>query len=104
MGYRFRLHRKSLPGCPDIVFPKCKKAIFVHGCFWHGHKSCKRATIPKTRTEYWLNKISKTIDRDAKNLEAITDLGWQALVVWQCEVKKFDELEKHLKYFLDGTS
>lgn len=104
MGYRFRLHRKSLPGCPDVVFPKSKKAIFVHGCFWHGHTSCKRAGIPKTRTEYWFNKISANIERDDKNCKAIIDLGWQVLVIWQCEVKKLDQLEERLKVFLPSAS
>ena len=104
MGYRFRLHRKSLPGCPDVVFPKSKKAIFIHGCFWHGHMSCKRAGIPKTRTAYWFNKISANVERDDRNRKAITDLGWQVLVIWQCEVKKLDRLEERLKVFLSGAS
>lgn len=104
MGYRFRLHRKSLPGCPDIVFPKRKKAIFVHGCFWHGHKSCKRSAIPRTRTEYWFNKISKNVERDTKNFKLLVDLGWQVLVIWQCEIKNLDTLEERLKWFLNCMS
>lgn len=104
MGYRFRLHRKTLPGCPDIVFPRSKKAIFVHGCFWHGHTSCKRAAIPKTRSDYWFKKISANIKRDAGNCQAIIDLGWQVLIVWQCEVKKLDQLEARLKAFLPDAS
>lgn len=103
MGYRFRLHRKSLPGCPDIVFPKRKKAIYVHGCFWHGHVGCKHATIPKTRPDYWSSKISTNALRDAKNQKALCEIGWDVLVVWECETNKLDELKMRLTNFLVGA-
>jgi len=101
MGYRFRLHRNKLPGCPDIVFPKRKKVIFVHGCFWHGHANCSRSTLPKTRIDYWRNKISKTMSRDIQNNRALIYLGWQVLIIWQCETKDLSNLEERLNSFLD---
>ncbi len=85
-GYRFRLHRKDLPGKPDLAFPSRRAAIFVHGCFWHGH-GCKRgARIPKTNTDYWLAKIARNKARDARNSKALSDLGWRSLTVWECEL------------------
>jgi DNA mismatch endonuclease, patch repair protein len=87
MGYRYRLHRKDLPGKPDLVFPKYKKVIFVNGCFWHGHKKCKRATMPKTNKAFWNNKIAKNIDNDFKKCKELKILGWDYLVIWQCEIK-----------------
>ena len=86
LGYRFRLHRKDLPGSPDIVLPKYKTVIFVHGCFWHRHKGCKKATTPKTNTEYWQAKFRQNVDRDKRNKRALEALGWRVVVVWQCEV------------------
>lgn len=87
MGYRFRLHRRALPGTPDIVLPKYKTVVFVHGCFWHRHRDCKRATSPASHREYWLPKFNKTKQRDRKNQEALRELGWQVVVVWECQVK-----------------
>jgi DNA mismatch endonuclease (patch repair protein) len=86
-GYRFRLHVKDLPGKPDIVLPKYKTVIFVHGCFWHGHEGCKYASIPKTRTEWWTAKIEGNKARDKKAFEALEKLGWRVVEVWGCEVK-----------------
>ena len=88
MGYRFRLHRKDLPGSPDIVLPKYKTVIFVHGCFWHRHENCKYASTPKTRKEFWENKFKSNLKRDAEVQEKIKNIGWQSVVIWECEVKK----------------
>jgi len=102
MGYRFRLHRKDLPGKPDIVFPKYRKVIFVHGCFWHGHKNCKRATLPVTNRTFWKKKISKNIVRDKQNYVQLKKVGWKYLIIWQCEIKKEKELSltKKIDIFL----
>jgi len=100
LGYRFRLHRRDLPGSPDIVFPGRKKAIFVHGCFWHGHSCPRGARIPKTNTDYWLKKIAKNKERDRRRLEELRDLGWDVLVVWECETKNIDALRSRLERFL----
>lgn len=87
-GYRFRLHVKTLPGKPDIVLPKYKVVIFVHGCFWHRHEGCKRATIPKSRVGYWLNKFEANILNFQKAEEKLHELEWRTLVIWECELKK----------------
>lgn len=86
-GFRFRLHRKDLPGNPDIVLPKYKTVIFINGCFWHGHKDCKFATIPETNRDFWLNKISGNVIRDNEYVEKLSQLGWKVIVIWQCELK-----------------
>ncbi len=88
MGYRFRLHRKDLPGKPDIVLPKYKIALFVHGCFWHRHEGCKYSTIPKTRTEFWIEKFRDNVERDKLNQAKLISMGWTPLIVWECETKK----------------
>ena len=87
MGYRFRLHRKNLPGSPDIVLPKYKTVIFVHGCFWHRHENCKYASTPKTREEFWQNKFKVNLKRDREIQEKIKNIGWKSVVIWECEVK-----------------
>jgi len=87
-GYRYRLHDKRLPGKPDIVLPKYKTVIFVHGCFWHGHKNCKYFVVPKTRTEWWLNKINGNIANDAKAVTALKKEGWKIINIWTCKLKK----------------
>lgn len=99
MGYRYRLHVRSLPGTPDIVFPGRSKAIFVHGCFWHGHPGCRYAAKPTTRAEFWQEKIEAARRRDAAAQEALTRRGWAVLVVWECELPR-EELRSHLMYFL----
>jgi len=99
LGYRFRLHRKDLPGNPDLVFPSRRKVIFVHGCFWHVH-DCKAAHIPKSNREYWLPKLQRNQSRDRKNVELLDDLGWQILVIWECETADHSRLEERLKNFL----
>jgi DNA mismatch endonuclease, patch repair protein len=86
-GFRFRLHVKTLPGKPDIVLPKYKTVIFVHGCFWHGHEGCKYFVVPKTRTEWWLNKISRNKENDVKNTKLINQDSWKVITIFECEVK-----------------
>jgi DNA mismatch endonuclease (patch repair protein) len=100
MGYRFRLHQDNLPGKPDLVFPKFQKAIFVHGCFWHGHGCVRGARVPKGNREYWLRKISGNWTRDQKNLARLTAAGWQALVVWECDLRNERKLKAQLTNFL----
>jgi DNA mismatch endonuclease (patch repair protein) len=100
MRFRYRLHTKDLPGKPDLVFRSQKKAIFVHGCFWHRHAGCSKATTPTSRTEYWLPKFAKTLERDQENSARLHTMGWQALVVWECELKNTDVLAARLRAFL----
>jgi len=99
-GFRFRLHRKNLPGKPDIILPKYKCVIFVHGCFWHGH-TCKRgARVPHTHREYWERKIAANSKRDAENLTQLEMAGWQPMVVWECELRDLPALQAKLTGFL----
>ena len=102
LGYKFVLHKKDLPGKPDIVFPKYRKVIFVNGCFWHGHKGCKRAKLPKKNFEFWQKKISGNVKKDKRDYKALNKKGWKYLVVWQCNVKKknYDMLKTKLLRFL----
>ena len=92
MGYRFRLHRKDLPGSPDIVLPKYKTVIFVHGCFWHRHENCKYASTPKTRKEFWNKKFKENIKRDSEIQDKIKNLNWRSVVIWECETKNIENL------------
>ena len=96
MGYRFRLHSKDLPGSPDIVLPKYKTVIFVHGCFWHRHQNCKYASTPKTRQEFWNKKFNDNILRDKKNLEILSSLGWKIIIIWECETKNIENLREKI--------
>jgi DNA mismatch endonuclease (patch repair protein) len=89
-GFRFRNNVKTLPGKPDIVLPKYKTIIFVHGCFWHGHENCKHATIPETRREWWIEKINANKNRDAQNIMELKQVGWSVMVIWACALKKTD--------------
>ena len=100
MGYRFRLHRKDLPGSPDIVLPKHRTVIFVNGCFWHHHNDCPRASIPRTNTDYWMKKFESNKARDARNVSGLRTLGWKVLIFWGCEVKNHDLLVERLKHAL----
>lgn len=100
MGYRFRLHRKDLPGSPDIVLPRHRKIVLVHGCFWHGHEQCKRAKRPTKNIETWRVKIEANRIRDAKNVVALRELGWDVLIVWECEVRDQARLASRLRGFL----
>lgn len=99
LGYRFRLHRKDLPGRPDIVLPKHKKIVLVHGCFWHGH-SCKLGSVPKSNQQYWNRKIETNRARDARTLQALIDLDWSVLVLWECEIRKSEGLAERLDSFV----
>ena len=101
MGYRFRLHDKNMPGKPDIILPKHKKVIFVHGCFWHGHRDCPRSKRPSTNVEFWNKKIDGNIERDNKNIKSLENLGWKTLILWTCEIKNQDILKHKLNSFLD---
>lgn len=87
-GFRYRLHDKKLPGKPDIVLPKYKTVIFIHGCFWHAHENCRYAVMPKSNTEYWTKKISKNISRDLSAIENLKNLEWKEIVLWECELRK----------------
>ncbi|WP_342066249.1 very short patch repair endonuclease [Achromobacter kerstersii] len=87
MGYRFRLHRRDLPGTPDITMPGYKIVIFVHGCFWHAHQGCKYAKTPSTRTEFWTAKLRANVDRDQRTVDKLTELGWRVLIVWECSTR-----------------
>lgn len=100
LGYRFRLHRRDLPGRPDIVFPSRRKVIFLHGCFWHRHPGCRRASNPKSRQDYWLPKFERTVARDARSVVALNTLGWDVLTVWECETRNLPELQQCLVEFL----
>ena len=99
LGYRFRLHRKDLPGKPDIVLPKHMTCIFVHGCFWHQHSGCKRATVPENNREFWKEKFVKNLRRDEEARKALKILGWKVLVVWECEIKAEKSFEKIMRRF-----
>lgn len=99
-GYRYRLHRRDLPGSPDLVFPSRRKVIFVHGCFWHGH-GCRWGNAPKSRAEYWLPKIEANRVRDNLALTKLSEMGWQPLVVWQCELRDPQPTIERAVAFLD---
>lgn len=86
LGFRFRLHGRKLPGKPDIVLPKYRIALFVHGCFWHRHEACKIATTPKSNTEFWLNKFKRNVTRDASNVLALEEDGWNVIIAWECDL------------------
>ncbi len=100
LGFRFRLHVSKLPGKPDLAFARLKKAIFVHGCFWHGHGGCRYGRLPKSRTAFWRKKIAANRKRDRMALAGLESIGWKSLVVWQCELKQPDILMKKLHDFL----
>jgi DNA mismatch endonuclease (patch repair protein) len=102
MGFRFRLHTKDLPGKPDIVLARLRKVVFVHGCFWHQHKMCQEGRIPKSRPEYWVPKLQRNCDRDMLHRRNLRKLGWQSLVVWECEIKWPTSLERKLERFLNS--
>lgn len=105
MGFRYRLHRKDLPGKPDLVFGPRQKVIFVHGCFWHQHPDpdCKVARLPKSNKDYWLPKLEKNQRRDAEHIEALENAGWDVLVIWECQTKDRDILAEKLREFLSGN-
>lgn len=105
-GFRFRKNVKDLPGKPDIVLPKYKTVIFVHGCFWHRHPSCKDTTTPKTRVDFWEAKFAKNVTNDTKHMQGLSDMGWKVIVLWECEINKqfeatmedvVDQLQQRIK-------
>ena len=100
LGFRFRLHRKDLPGRPDIVFPRHQAVIVVHGCFWHRHPGCKHASSPKTRVRYWQNKFEDNVVRDKRNETALRDLGWKVMLIWECETKDHEAVAARIESFL----
>lgn len=101
MGYRFRLHKRELPGCPDIVLPKYSSVIFVHGCFWHLHEGCRDGTVPKTQHEKWKLKLERNVERDKLHYEELKKMGWKVLVIWECEVEKqIDTVKLKIMEFL----
>ena len=100
-GYRFRVHRSDLPGSPDIVFPKLRKIIFVHGCFWHRHLGCKYAYNPKSRIDFWQKKFEANIKNDDLAIKKLVDLNWDVLVVWECQIRDLLFLETTLRQFLE---
>lgn len=102
-GFRYRLHVKNLPGKPDIVLPKYKTVIFVHGCFWHGHAHCRYYVVPKTKTEWWINKINGNIANDVKAIKTLRKQGWKIVFLWECDLKK-KKLEKTLSSLLAKLS
>lgn len=103
MGFRFRLHRKDLPGRPDIVLPKYRTAIFVHGCFWHCHRCKYGSVVPATRAEFWANKRGGNVKRDRSNARSLRKLGWRVIVLWECEVKSAEGLEAKLRRLRIGA-
>lgn len=100
LGLRFRLHRRDLPGTPDIVFPRHRKVVQVHGCFWHQHEGCRLARQPKSRLDYWLPKLARNVTRDRVAAEKLAELGWEALTIWECETKDADAVRRRLATFL----
>lgn len=106
LGYRFRLHRKDLPGRPDLVFPSRKKVVFVHGCFWHRHPlpDCRLARMPKSKLDFWEPKLRGNRERDIENERRLHNLGWSVLTIWECQLGDLDDLQARLQGFLEGIS
>jgi len=102
LGFRYRLYRSDLPGTPDLAFVNLRKAIFVNGCFWHQHGGCGLARLPKTRLEYWIPKLARTRERDLASFLALGELGWQVLVIWECETEQLVSLTEKIDCFLRG--
>lgn len=100
LGLRFRLHRSDLPGKPDLVFPKYRTVVFVHGCFWHRHPGCPKTSTPKTSTEMWLAKFKRNMERDAENIAQLSALGWQSVVIWECTTRSPDQIAHQLQNIL----
>ena len=103
LGFRFRLYRKDLPGCPDLVFPRFRAVVFVHGCFWHRHCGCRYAYLPKTRVRFWNDKFRGNVARDRRNEAALREIGWRVLVIWECETRDREHVKKQLLSYLRPT-
>lgn len=104
MGYRFRLQRKDLPGKPDIVLPKYRTAIFVHGCYWHRHDCPNGQRIPKSRLDFWLPKLESNRERDRKNQALLCEQGWNVLVIWECQLRDINALQENVRTFLNDMA
>jgi DNA mismatch endonuclease (patch repair protein) len=102
MGLRFRLHRKDLPGKPDITFAKHKTVVMVHGCFWHRHDGCPKASVPKTRTDYWLTKFSTNVQRDQAVIEELQKAGWRVAIIWECQTRDISLIRRRLGEIFGG--
>jgi DNA mismatch endonuclease (patch repair protein) len=102
LGYRYRLHARDLPGCPDLAFRPRKKVIFVHGCFWHRHANCALARMPKSRLDFWMPKLEGNRVRDEKNRKTLAREGWKVLTIWECELRNTKRLERGIRRFLDA--
>ncbi|WP_080311441.1 very short patch repair endonuclease [Burkholderia pseudomallei] len=102
MGYRYRLHRKDIPGKPDLVFPSRRKVIFIHGCFWHQHSGCREGRPPRSNTDYWLPKLRRNQERDRVALEQLAVSGWETLIIWECETKDSSAVATKIRRFLQG--
>jgi len=102
LGFRFRLHRRGLPGTPDVILPKYRTVILAHGCFWHRHPGCKLAATPASNTDFWREKFAKNVERDAKQIAALEQVGWKVVVVWECELKDTPRLAARLIQELRG--
>ncbi|MBI9077008.1 MAG: DNA mismatch endonuclease Vsr [Desulfatibacillum sp.] len=103
LGYRYRLHRKDLPGKPDLVFAGRRKIIFVHGCFWHGHEGCPASRRPASNVDYWEKKLDRNMERDRRNIEQLEKEGWRVLVIWECQTKEGKHLERIIQHFLEDS-
>ncbi len=104
MGYRFRLHRRDLPGCPDIVLPKHRTVILVHGCFWHRHPRCKYAYTPKSNVRHWKKRFAENVERDRRTRRKLRRLGWQVIVLWECQTADSERLSRRLRTLLSKAS
>ena len=103
IGYRFRLYNDRLPGRPDLVFPRHRKVIFVHGCFWHRHERCSKATIPLTNSDFWERKLTRNSERDRENVDTLQSDGWKVFIIWECETKHRYQLSARIcRFFEDG--
>ena len=103
LGFRFRLYRRDLPGAPDLVFPRLRRVLFVHGCFWHQHDGCKRSNIPKSRLDYWSPKLGRNVVRDGTNIAELKRLGWKVSIVWECETEAADDLDARILTLLSSN-
>lgn len=104
LGLRFRLHRRDLPGTPDLVFPRLRTVVFVHGCFWHRHKDCPKTTTPRTRVRFWRDKFNSNINRDARMTRKLRALGWRIIVIWECEAESPSTLMERLRSLARGSA